>query len=231
MVAPYELGDPIRSYVRVPGSGTDKAARPLCCDLSRVSLLAAAAPIPPSHVQDTQPSANEQPEAGQAMGTGVDTKQDLKARLKNLEVKHGLEGNNQATSPPNHEALSNDQNRENDCTVNPRKRSCREEAEATEDGSGDTSSTCPKRARVTPRENDGGRDRSISSVGINTAGCGSQTPSVGTQTNEPMNDVVRERNQLREQNIVLERRLAVFRDLFRDRERLIRLLRAVEVPS
>lgn len=47
MVAPYEIGDPVRSFVRVPGSGSDKTAKSLCCDLARVSSVAATVPVRP----------------------------------------------------------------------------------------------------------------------------------------------------------------------------------------
>nr|BDT62998.1 MAG: hypothetical protein [Trachysalambria curvirostris nimavirus] len=48
MVAPYEVGDPVILYVCVPGSGSDKTARSLCCDLSRVSSAAASVPVRPA---------------------------------------------------------------------------------------------------------------------------------------------------------------------------------------
>ena len=48
MVAPYEIGDPVRSFVRVPGSGSDKTAKSKCCDLSRVSSAAATVPVRPT---------------------------------------------------------------------------------------------------------------------------------------------------------------------------------------
>lgn len=171
MVCDYETGDPIRSYVRVPLSGRDKDARPLCCDLSRVSTLAEErAPIVQSHIQDPQP-----PTATSETCNSVDE------TLASTKVKK------QAN-----------------------KRCCQEETEDT-----------AKRALL---ENKG----SISSVSIScTAGCENLTISVGTQTNEPSNDIVRERNKLREQKIILERRIAIFTDLFRNKERLIRLINAL----
>nr|XP_053653957.1 uncharacterized protein LOC128703358 [Cherax quadricarinatus] len=48
MVASYEIGDPIRSFVRVPGSGTDKAVKPICWDLARSSTVAGAVPVQPT---------------------------------------------------------------------------------------------------------------------------------------------------------------------------------------
>lgn len=45
MVAPYEIGDPVRSFVRVTGTGSDKTTEPICWDLSRGSTAAGAAPV------------------------------------------------------------------------------------------------------------------------------------------------------------------------------------------
>lgn len=59
MVAPYEIGDPVRSFVRVPGSGSDKTAKSLCCDLARVSAAAAAIPVRPVTAATTQPRSAE----------------------------------------------------------------------------------------------------------------------------------------------------------------------------
>ncbi|CAL4075875.1 unnamed protein product [Meganyctiphanes norvegica] len=44
MVASFNEGNLVRSYVRVPGSGIDKTAKPALCDLSRVSTI--IAPLP-----------------------------------------------------------------------------------------------------------------------------------------------------------------------------------------
>ena len=46
MVAPHQVGDLVRSFVRVPGSGTERSARPALCDLARASTLAATVSVP-----------------------------------------------------------------------------------------------------------------------------------------------------------------------------------------
>ena len=46
MVSPYCTGDLVRSYVRVPGTGSEKSAKPLFCDLGRASILAATVSVP-----------------------------------------------------------------------------------------------------------------------------------------------------------------------------------------
>ncbi|XP_066987332.1 uncharacterized protein [Macrobrachium rosenbergii] len=46
MVAPHEIGDPVRSLVRVPGSGHVMTMPSSCLDLGKVSIIAASVPVP-----------------------------------------------------------------------------------------------------------------------------------------------------------------------------------------
>ncbi|XP_047480273.1 uncharacterized protein LOC125032924 [Penaeus chinensis] len=77
MVAPYEIGDPVRSFVRVPGSGSDKAAKSLCCDLARVSSAAAAVSVRPVTAATTRQSSAE----------GGDREQDAVVKKEEVQVK------------------------------------------------------------------------------------------------------------------------------------------------
>ena len=54
MVAPHQVGDFVRSFVRVPGSGSEKSAIPAFCDLARASTLAATISVP----QNLPPATN-----------------------------------------------------------------------------------------------------------------------------------------------------------------------------
>ena len=54
MVVPHQVGDIIRSFVRVPGSGSERSANPVLCDLARASTLAATVPQP----QNLPPATN-----------------------------------------------------------------------------------------------------------------------------------------------------------------------------
>jgi len=54
MVAPHQVGDLVRSFVRVPGSGSEKSAKPAFCDLARASTLAATVSVP----QNLPPATN-----------------------------------------------------------------------------------------------------------------------------------------------------------------------------
>ena len=46
MVAPHQVGDLVRSFVRVPGCGSKRSAKVSFCDLGRTSTLAATVLIP-----------------------------------------------------------------------------------------------------------------------------------------------------------------------------------------
>ena len=66
MVAPHQVGDLVRSFVRVPGSGSEKSAKPTFCDLGRASTLAATVLIPQNlphatNVLTQTPSASQYP--------------------------------------------------------------------------------------------------------------------------------------------------------------------------
>ena len=62
MVVPHQVGDLVRSFVRVPGSGSDLSAKPTFCDLGRLSTLAATVSVPqnllpPTNVLTLSPSS------------------------------------------------------------------------------------------------------------------------------------------------------------------------------
>ncbi|KAK8384811.1 hypothetical protein O3P69_014394 [Scylla paramamosain] len=81
MVAPYEVGEPVRSFVRVPTK--DRAAKALCWDLSRASsLVAASAPVR-QHLLRAQPQpAQLQDSAG---SSSKSSKEQLQAQPKPVE--------------------------------------------------------------------------------------------------------------------------------------------------
>ena len=53
MVAPHQVGDLVRSFVRVPGWGQKKSAKVLICNLSQTSTLATRVLIPRNDPRDT----------------------------------------------------------------------------------------------------------------------------------------------------------------------------------
>lgn len=91
MVAPYEVGDPTRLFVRVPGSGRNKEAKSLCCDLSKVSSAAASVPVWPAatvaaNVSTAPRSAQQQRNNGQNI-TEKEEKVQVKVEKKEEPVK------------------------------------------------------------------------------------------------------------------------------------------------
>lgn len=90
MVAPYEIGDPVRSFVRVPGSGSDKKAKSLCCDLARVSSAAAAVPVRPVTPAATQPRSAEVENNGpkrKALQAKVEKDEEKVGEKKEVQLK------------------------------------------------------------------------------------------------------------------------------------------------
>lgn len=249
MVAPYEIGDPVRSYVRVPGSGTDKTAKSLCCDLARVSSLAAAAPIPQNHVQEPPSTTSEQTARnenvianGNATGdvdhrdVTKDDNQEVPKATANVETDVRKDNDEAEEVKEMQDSTQDTQDEQPSRNIqNPRKRTYQAEEVRSDEGYG--SGSPPRKLKCTKSlaatevssRQDGGA-QSIGGVGINTAVCEkASTSSVGIQTTESLSTVVHERDQLRQQNILLERRLSVFKDIFRNKKRLVRLLKSLEV--
>ena len=99
MVAPHQVGDLIRSFVRVPGSGSDKTAKPAPCDLARASTLAALVSVP----QNLPPATNvltQSPSASQ-----VPNNQQRK-RPRTEEEKGNSSDSSPATTVPLSKTLS-----------------------------------------------------------------------------------------------------------------------------
>ncbi|XP_066966585.1 uncharacterized protein [Macrobrachium rosenbergii] len=206
MVAPYDVGAPVRSFVKVPGSGRNVEAKALVCDLSHVSPVAAISSIPIQPVQEPQPS----PTAA--------TQDVPRESMKHQKTEVPPEGTQTA--------LQNDEG--NKKNVKTRKRLLEDVEDA--DGKHGVQEPPSKRIREVPRSqgvSQDVKDGSASSVGTNTVGSGSST-SVGTQT-DFTSEEIRESSMLREQNKLLQRRLDVFKEVFRSKKRLGQLIRALEV--
>ena len=48
MVSPHQVGDIVRSYVRIPNTGCVRSANSIICNLAKVSTLAATVEVPPT---------------------------------------------------------------------------------------------------------------------------------------------------------------------------------------
>ncbi|XP_064118617.1 uncharacterized protein LOC135223773 [Macrobrachium nipponense] len=205
MVAPYDVGDPVRSFVKVPGSGTNVAAKALVCDLSHVSTVAAIAPIPIQPIQEPQPS----PAAAATQDVPTENVKHQKTKV-----------------PPEGTLAASLKDEDNKKIVKTRKRLL-EDA----DGKHGVQEPPSKRVREVPRSlsvSQDVKDGSADSVGTNTVGSGSSSSSIGTQT-DFVSMEARETSMLREQNKLLQRRLDIFKEVFRSKKRLGQLIRALEV--
>ena len=58
MVAPHQVGNVVRSFVRVPGSGSERFAGPAFCDLAKASTLAATVSVPATISVPLPPTTN-----------------------------------------------------------------------------------------------------------------------------------------------------------------------------
>ena len=205
MVAPHDTGDLVRSLVRVPGSGSDRTAGSECLDLARASSLAASVPVP-----STLPPALATPKV---------TPPPAK-KLDNQGVAAGI-------LPKSSDSES-------------RKRQLPESSSATEGNSAGTSPP-PKRARIvymTPQELQSHASRVVP---LNTPN-GTVlflAAEPRTANSPPINlskaslaELIKERDNLRKENQELQKRLALFQQLFRDKKRLTSVVKhlGVNVP-
>ncbi|KAK7065482.1 hypothetical protein SK128_007192 [Halocaridina rubra] len=241
MVAPYNIGKPIQSYVRIPGSGTDPKGESVFCDLSRVSVDAASVPVPQNRDHETahasSPGLPPNPQA--ACGNNSTTKNIEKEKSKESvlsnTVASGIQRNGESLrNTPRVRLIVRAQGRpdesRNTAAVNviqsSRKRPHSTDKENIE---GEQLSTeIPiRKIRVTSQGAGGsGQGRLTTrtgSVGINTVNCEKCLLSAGTQTRDLLNKVIKERNELREKNVLLERRLNILKKIFQDKERLAQL--------
>ena len=86
MVASHQVGDLVRSFVRVPGSGSEKSAKVTFCDLARASTLAATVSIP----QNLPPATDvitQTPSATKISGNQHQKITSLQVSLVNVPIK------------------------------------------------------------------------------------------------------------------------------------------------
>lgn len=226
MVAPYEIGDPVRSFVRVPGSGTDKNATPLSWDLSRSSTVAAAVPV-----QQTFPSATP-------ITSPLKPAESLGENAGANSEEHGSEAPTQ-TEEASQNSLSVDPPVEDRSEQsNPEVRGCKrryiEESGTIESSESNTVGPSPaKSVRVSLRAKE-----STTNVGSSTAVGSPVSDELAKvmeerdqlcQENLELKAKVKELDQLRQEKLRLEERLTLFHDLFKNKNRLAMLLRRLNM--
>lgn len=236
MVAPHDTGDLVRSLVRVPGSGYNRTAGSVCFDLGRTSTLAATVPVSP-----VLPPALTGPRTAQSAGPSISQKHQLNASSKlgsNIGVNSGILKTG-AAIPSSTVATS-------------RKRPCPQEpsVENTSPVNAESSATgsrqpitmegllASKRARIvclTPQQV---AEHSRNIVQVSTPSGPMLFLPLPQQllANTPVGltpatiaQLLQERNNLRQENQVLQQQLSLFQQLFRNKERLTSVVKRLGV--
>ena len=203
MVAPHNTGDLVRSLVRVPGSGTEKSAGSECLDLSKVSSLAASVRVP-----QTLPPALATPKILQP--------QQLKSVNEKLETEQGLNA-----------GIS-------------RKRPCPSDSPPSPHADNSTTishTNIAKKVRIQYMTKEEILNQPGTVVPINTPTgpilylINPQTPTNvhHTLTSATLTQLITERDELREKNRQMQQRLNLFLQLFKDKERLGRIVKRLGV--
>lgn len=196
MVASYDVGKPVRSYVLIPGTGSNKDAKPLCLDLASTSSVAGAVPVP-STIPQTVPVGSLAPS---------------KETNNTEEVKDDKRKDEGASESAN----SGSVNHSSPCVASamPQQPALRE----------NTSGGGVKRSH--PEETSDEEDKgAIPRETKVMKGEVTATPSPEVE------ELQKKCLQLEQQNKTLERRLAMFHDLFRSKERIINFVKFLESTS
>ena len=221
MVAPHDTGDLVRSLIRVPGSGTDRAAGAQWLDLARASSLAASVPVPQTlppalaNLNASLPPALTSVSEKLVMANGVDV-----GIVDETEVNPS---NRKRSSPS--DAATPTTNTTNTTTT--------------------TTPTVTKRARVMYMTKEqilslAGRIVPVDTPngpilvlqGLQAAAGSGQGNLKGNLSGASVSQLIQERDNLREENQRLQHRLNLFQQLFKDKKRLGSVVKrlGVELP-
>ncbi|XP_045124291.1 probable serine/threonine-protein kinase samkC [Portunus trituberculatus] len=232
MVAPYEVGEPVRSFVRVPTK--DLAAKAVCWDLSRASsLVAASAPVRQLLLRAQPQSAQLQDSAG---SSPKPSKEQLQAQPKPVEHQPQPQpGDPQAQSQPakpqaqlqpvEHQTQTQSQPVESQA----QSQSVKPQAQAVTPGPTPAAgrqqqlTVTPCEAKR-PREEDGGEvsmPQPVPKVARMAGSTGANSSAQPPQCQDKEVQALRRQCQLlQQQNSNLQRRLNLFHGLFQDKQRL-----------
>ena len=199
MVAPHEIGDLVRSLVRVPGSGFDyRTAGSQCLDLARASSLAASVPVPstlpPALVTPTPPkrSTTTTTSAAVKLGSQDGVTAGILPRIESTTDVHA-----------------------NDTTVS--------------EPSPNAAFSIPKRAKIVRMTREELSNNASRIVPLNTPAGPVLFLSAQplSETSPPihldqlsLSELIKHRDELKRENEELRRRLILFRQLFKDKKRL-----------
>ncbi|KAK4317055.1 hypothetical protein Pmani_011867 [Petrolisthes manimaculis] len=205
MVATYDVGKPVRSYVLIPGTGSNKEAKPLCLDLASTSSVAGVVPVPPT-IPQSVPVGNLTP--SKEKDETKEKKDDMK---KEEDVKTGSNHGRPSVALP----IPPEPASQSGATGGGIKRSLSEEA-TNEECKGDV----PRMTKIMKGE--------VTQIVKEVIAA----PRPEVEELQKKCTKLEERNKnLEERNKNLERRLVMFHDLFRSKERIISFVKFLESTS
>lgn len=222
MVASYDIGEPVRSFVLVPGTGKEKGTRPLCLDLARTSTVAGSITVP-STIPSTTPVTNTKAEKEDGKSGGkLASKSDQKVASENQA---------RATESV---TLNRDVSRTSSSTT-PDASNTQQARSLTHQVARDVSGT-KRRLEV---DGEDGKESNVPSKIIKTDAqgvkLGVKLRSGSSMSIRPpdqeVNELRKKCAELEKQNSNLNRRLAMFHDLFRSKERLVSFVKTLETFS
>ncbi|XP_068209794.1 uncharacterized protein [Palaemon carinicauda] len=202
MVAPHDTGDLVRSLVRVPGSGSNRAAGSECLDLGRASSLAASVPVPT------------------ALPPALANPKTLKQASASVSKKLGSEVGATAGILPTRPTVTEDRKRQRS-------------QESPEDNGESSHSKRPRVYTVSQGSHMVPVPTTVGSVVVvSVQPQTSSSPSVNVTEAASLSQLIQERDNLRQENRELQKRLILFQQLFKDKKRLTSVVKrlGVNVP-
>lgn len=218
MVAPYEVGEPVRSFVRVPTK--DQAAKALCWDLSRASpLVAASAPVR-QHLLRAQPHlAQLQYSAG---SSPKPSEEQLQAQPKPVEP--------QAQAQPVEPQTQSQPVESQAQSVEPQAQASTPDPVPAASQPQVTATPCdPKRRREEEQEGEVSTPEPTLKVARMAGFTVTSSPAQPQQCpDKEVQSLRRQCQLLQQQNNDLQRRLNLFHGLFQDKQRLKNFVRHLD---
>ncbi|XP_042226253.1 uncharacterized protein LOC121869130 [Homarus americanus] len=225
MVAPYFEGNLTRSLVRIPNSRANRSLESVITDLSRVSSLAAMVPIPrtlPAALHQRQPPQVEFiiPEGKAAPSTASSS--TIAANASPPSARPNIESTPVAPSVMR-TAYTNI-----NIPTTSNKRPVPQTSPGATSGTGGSPPT--KRARAVQET----QMNSSQASGFSGPLVVMPVYNIPLQQGVAVTycspqDLLQERNQLRNQNLALKQRLSLFQQLFRNKERLTSVVRTLGI--
>lgn len=236
MVAPHDTGDLVRSLVRVPGSGSDRAAGSVCFDLGRTSTLAAAVPVSlelPSALTGTRTTKPTE------ANTSSQNQQNAKNKLTDNVKAEPVILRNETSVPSSSMSQIGGTSRKRPCPQQTSSVCGRTESSTPGSSQPVTGEGLPvnKKARIVCMipEQIGEDPSNLEMLKSSAPMLILQLPQHLLKSAplvmipETVGQLLQERNNLRQENQILQQQLSLFRQLFRNKERLTSVVKRLGV--